>query len=170
MKFNFSILAVMLSGLTSAQSGVTVVSSFDIKKYTGTWYEIARLPNSFEKNLKCITANYSLRDDGKIRVLNRGIKISDPLKESSARGVAWVPDPKIPAKLKVQFFWPFSGNYWIIELEKDYKYALVGDPSHKYLWILCREKVMDDQTYINLLKTAVKNGFDVRPIIKVDQD
>jgi apolipoprotein D and lipocalin family protein len=170
MKYTLLIIFAMLFESVFSQSGVIVVSSVDIKRYSGTWYEIARLPNFFEKNLKCITATYTLRDDGKITVLNKGHKISDPVKESNAKGVAWVPDPKSPGKLKVQFFWPFSGNYWILELENDYKYVLVGDPSNKYLWILCREKVMDENTYNKLLETAVKNGFDVSPIIRVDQD
>ena len=77
---------------------------------------------------------------------------------------------KVPAKLKVQFFWPFSGDYWIIDLEKDYKYVLVGDPSFKYLWILAREKKMDENTYQMLLKKAVENGFDIKPLIKTEQD
>jgi apolipoprotein D and lipocalin family protein len=170
MKYPAVLIAFLLFPSAYPQASLTVVSSVDLKKYAGTWYEIARLPNSFEKNLKCITATYILRDDGKITVLNKGYKISDPAKLSKAKGVAWVPDPKIPARLKVQFFWPFSGNYWIIDLEKDYKYALVGDPSYKYLWILCREKTMDEKTYNMLLETAVKKGFDVSPIIKVDQD
>jgi lipocalin len=86
------------------------------------------------------------------------------------RGVAWIPDRNSPAKLKVQFFWPFSGDYWIMELDKEYRYVLVGDPSHKYLWILAREKEMDEQTYNMLLSKAVENGYDVKSIIRVEQD
>jgi lipocalin len=153
-----------------SQNKPSVVSSVDLKKYTGTWYEIARLPNSFERKLKCVTANYSIREDGKITVLNKGHYITDPEKVNTAKGVAWVPDKNSPGKLKVQFFWPFSGDYWIIYLEKDYRYVLVGDPSFKYLWILSRDKKMDNTTYQMLLKTAVENGFDIKPLIKVDQD
>jgi apolipoprotein D and lipocalin family protein len=170
MKYSVFILALLLFRTACAQTELSVVSSVDLKKYAGTWYEIARLPAFFEKNLKCVTATYTLRDDGRISVLNKGHKISEPAKVSSATGVAWVPDIKSPGKLKVQFFWPFSGNYWILELDKDYKYVLIGDPSFKYLWILCREKTLDDQIYKMLLEHAVKSGFDVRPIIKVDQD
>jgi apolipoprotein D and lipocalin family protein len=170
MKFTIVIIASMLFTTAFSQTGVKVVSSVDLKRYSGTWYEIARLPDFFEKSLQCVTATYSLRNDGKITVLNKGYKTGDKMKESTAKGVAWVPDPKVPAKLKVQFFWPFSGNYWIIDLEKDYKYALVGDPSFKYLWILSREKVMDEVTYNKLLEIAVKNGFDVSPILKISQD
>ena len=165
-----TLLSIMFFYSAHSQNKPSVVASVDLKKYTGTWYEIARLPNSFERKLKCISANYTIREDGKITVLNKGHYLTDPSKVNSAKGVAWVPDVKSPAKLKVQFFWPFSGDYWIIYLEKDYKYVLVGDPSFKYLWILSREKTMDNPTYQMLLKTAVDNGFDIKPLIKVDQD
>jgi lipocalin len=164
------LLTMLFFSPSKAQDKPSVVSSVDLKKYTGTWYEIARLPNWFERKLKCVTANYTLRADGKISVLNKGHYISDPSKVNSAKGVAWVPDKNYPAKLKVQFFWPFSGNYWIIYLEKDYHYVLVGDPSFKYLWILSREKKMEDASYQILLKKAVENGFDIKALIMVDQD
>jgi len=164
------ILPFMIFFKSHSQTKPSVVSSVDLNRYAGTWYEIARLPNFFEKNLKCITATYTLRDDGKITVLNRGHKISDPSRVSSVKGVAWVPDKSSPAKLKVQFFWPFSGDYWIIDLDSDYRYALVGDPSHKYLWILSRGKKMDEATFKKLLDKAVENGFDVKPLIKVEHD
>jgi apolipoprotein D and lipocalin family protein len=170
MKKFLMMIGAVLFGTAAAQNIPAVVSSVDLNKYAGTWYEIARLPNPFERKLKCITATYTLRNDGKITVLNGGHYISDPGKTNTATGVAWIPDKNVPAKLKVQFFWPFSGNYWIIALDKDYKYVLVGDPSFKYLWILCREKKMDETTYQMLLKKAVENGFNVVPIIKVEQD
>jgi apolipoprotein D and lipocalin family protein len=170
MKKILTIIGLVLFGSAYSQKKPEVVSAVDLKRYTGTWYEIARLPNSFERKLKCITATYTLRDDGKITVLNKGHYLSEPSKVSTATGVAWIPDKNSPAKLKVQFFWPFSGNYWIIYLEKDYNYVLVGDPTFKYLWILSREKKMDDNTYQMLLKKAIENGFDIKPLIKVDQD
>ncbi len=170
MKYPVFFLALMMFRPAFSQSRLSVVPQVDLKKYSGTWYEIARLPAFFEKNLKCVTATYTLRSDGKITVLNMGHKIDDPSKVSSSTGVAWIPDSKFPAKLKVQFFWPFSGNYWILELDKDYKYVLVGDPSFRYLWILAREKSIDPALFTMLLEHAVKAGFDVSPIIKVDQD
>jgi apolipoprotein D and lipocalin family protein len=170
MKKLLFIIGTVIFGTAYSQEKPTVVSTVDIKRYTGTWYEIARLPNFFERKLKCITATYTLRDDGKISVLNSGHYLSEPAKENSSTGVAWIPDKNSPAKLKVQFFWPFSGDYWIIDLDKDYKYVLVGDPSFDYLWILCREKKMDEATYQMLLKKAIENGFDIKPIIRVEQD
>ena len=163
-------LAAMIPLITHAQNSPSVVSSVDLKRYAGHWYEIARLPFYFEKKLKCISATYTLRDDGKITVVNAGNYISEPQKSTSSKGVAWIPDKNSPAKLKVQFFWPFSGDYWIMDLDKDYRYVLIGEPGHKYLWILAREKTMDEQTYKMLLQKAVDNGYDVKNIIRVEQD
>ncbi|HEY5470050.1 MAG TPA: lipocalin family protein [Bacteroidales bacterium] len=164
------LFVMMLFSSAYSQKIPSVVTSVDLNRYKGKWYEIARLPNYFERKLKCTSANYSLREDGRITVVNAGNYITDPKKTTSASGVAWIPDKNSPAKLKVQFFWPFSGDYWILYLEKDYKYVLVGDPSHKYLWILAREKKMDETTYNMLLQKATDNGFDVKPIIRVEQN
>jgi apolipoprotein D and lipocalin family protein len=153
-----------------SQKVPSVVPTVDLNRYTGHWYEIARLPNFFERKLKCTSATYTLRDDGRITVLNAGNYLTDPRKSTSSRGIAWIPDKTSPAKLKVQFFWPFSGDYWIMYLDNDYKYVLVGDPSLKYLWILAREKKMDEKTYNMLLQKAVENGYDVKSIIRVEQD
>jgi apolipoprotein D and lipocalin family protein len=164
------IFTAMIFISVTPQKVPTVVTGVDLDRYTGTWYEIARLPFSFERKLKCTTATYTLREDGRINVLNKGRYITNPSKESSAKAIAWIPDKNVPAKLKVQFFWPFKGNYWILYLDKDYKYVIVGEPSLKYLWILCREKKMDDPTYKMLLQKAIDNGYDVKSIIKVEQN
>ena len=166
----FLFLANMALYSGYAQKVLSVVSSVDLNRYQGTWYEIARLPNFFEKKLKCITASYTLRGDGKITVLNKGNNISSPYKHSSSEGVAWVPDKNSPAKLKVQFFWPFSGDYWIMYLDPDYKFVLIGDPALKYLWILCREKRLDEMTYEMLIRKAIDNGYDITSIIRVEHD
>jgi apolipoprotein D and lipocalin family protein len=164
------LITTMIFGTGHSQKVPSVVTTVDLNRYKGTWFEIARLPIYFEKKLKCVSATYTLRDDGKITVLNKGFYITDPKKSASSSGVAWIPDKNSPAKLKVQFFWPFSGNYWILHLEKDYRYVLVGDPSYKYLWILAREKEMDEITYSMLLQLAVDQGYDVKPIIRVEQN
>lgn len=163
-------LPLLFSNTIQSQKTPSVVSEVDLNRYQGNWYEIARLPNFFERKLKCTSASYTLRDDGRITVLNKGNYLADPTKSTSSQGVAWIPDKKSPAKLKVQFFWPFSGDYWIIELDKEYKYVLVGEPAHKYLWILAREKKMDEKTYNMLLGKAVENGYNVESIIRVEQD
>lgn len=162
-------IMVSLFKTTSAQQPVTVVSHVDLNRYTGTWYEIARLPNSFERGLKCTTATYELRDDGRITVINRGVKVDDPTKIDEAKGVAWVPDASEPGKLRVRFFWPFSGDYWIIDLDPDYQYVLVGSPNHKYLWVLARDRFIPDEVYLPLLEKAKEKGFDLTNLIKVSQ-
>jgi apolipoprotein D and lipocalin family protein len=165
-----TLITIMIFSSAQSQKSPSVVPTVDLNRYKGMWYEIARLPNYFERKLKCTSATYTLRDDGRITVLNKGNFITDPHKSSSAHGIAWVPYIKSPAKLKVQFFWPFSGNYWIMELDKDYRYVLVGDPSRKYLWILAREKTLEESTYKMLLQKAIDNGYDVKSIIRVEQD
>src|SRR5664280_850905 len=169
-KTAITILTTMLFGIAQSQELPSVISSVDLNRYKGIWYEIARLPNFFERKLKCTSATYTLRDDGRITVLNKGNYLTDPKKSTSSQGVAWIPDKNSPAKLKVQFFWPFSGDYWIMELDKEYRYVLVGDPAHKYLWIISREKKMDETTYNMLLQKAVDNGYDIKTIIRVEQD
>ena len=171
MKKQYLILtAIMIFSSAYSQKSPSVVATVDINRYTGKWYEIARLPNFFERKLKCASATYTLRPDGKITVLNAGNYLTDPQKTSSIKGVAWIPDKKSPAKLKVQFFWPFSGDYWIMCLDNDYKYVLVGDPARRYLWILAREKKMEETTYKMLIQKAVDNGYDIKPIIMVEQN
>jgi len=164
------LFTIMIFNLANSQKTLSVVSSVDLNRYKGKWFEIARLPNFFERKLKCTSAEYSLRDDGKITVINAGNYITDPQKSTSAKGVAWIPDKNFPAKLKVQFFWPFSGDYWIMHLDKDYRYVLVGEPGYKYLWILARERTMDDSTYKMLLQKAIDSGYDIKTIIRVEQD
>jgi apolipoprotein D and lipocalin family protein len=171
MKKSILILfTIMIFKAAYSQKAPSVVASVDLNRYKGTWYEIARLPNFFERKLKCASATYTLRNDGKITVVNKGNYITDPQKSSSVNGVAWIPDIQSPAKLKVQFFWPFSADYWIMYLDEYYQYVLVGEPSHKYLWILSREKKMNETTYSMLLQKAIDNGYDIKSIIRVEQD
>jgi apolipoprotein D and lipocalin family protein len=163
-------VAPMLFSSLMAQKNLPVVSSVDLNKYTGTWYEIARLPFSYESKLKCNTATYSLREDGRISVLNKGHYISNPEKTNTANGIAFVPDKNFPAKLKVQFFWPFRGNYWIMYLDSDYKYVMIGEPSLKYLWILAREKKLDEAILQMLLSKASDAGYNLSNLIRTEQD
>lgn len=166
-------LICLISGIFLMSCGsskfLKTVDKVDIEKYMGTWYEIARFDHSFEKGLKCVTANYTLREDGKVTVLNKGIdEIKNKL--SSAKGVAKIPDQNFPGRLKVSFFRPFWGNYFIIQLDKDYKYVLIGDPSRNYLWVLSREKTINEEIYLSLLQTARDNGFDTDKLIRITQD
>lgn len=147
----------------------TTVKELDINRYIGTWYEIARFPHSFEKNLVGVTATYSLRDNGKIRVVNEGYKKTLDGKRSSAEGKAKIPNKKEPGKLKVAFFWNFYGDYYVLELDKDYQWAMIGSSSDKYFWILSRTPQMDPDTYNMLLENARKRGYKLEKLIKVPQ-
>lgn len=140
-----------------------VVPHVDLKKYLGKWYEIARLPARFEEGCSDITATYSLSDDGTISVLNE-CKRNGKVKR--AKGKAKVVDKNTGAKLKVTFFWPFYGDYWIINLGKDYDYAVVGTPNRKYLWILSRTPQMDDKLFSQLIELVKSKGFDVTNLIR----
>jgi len=142
-------------------SELATVDHVDIERYMGTWYEIAKLPQRFEKGLVGVTATYSLLPNGKVRVLNKGYKRDFNGKTKTAEGRAVVVDAKTNAKLKVSFFWPFAGDYWILELGKDYEYAVVGEESRKYLWILSRTPQMDDAIYNDLVRRLQTKGFDV---------
>lgn len=148
----------------------TVVKEFDLKKYLGTWYEIARYDHRFEKGLVGVTANYSLRDDGKIKVVNSGFKDSLSGKFSQAVGKAKIPNPASePSKLKVSFFWFFYGDYFVLELDEDYQWAVIGSSSDKYLWVLSRSPQMNDELYQQILKGLTQRGYNVRQLIKVKQ-
>jgi lipocalin len=146
------------------------VENVDLNRYIGRWYEIARLPNRFEKGLICVTAEYSFRKDGKIQVLNSGHKEENPAKKSTAKGKAWVPDPAEPGRLKVQFFWPFSGGYYIFHLDTtNYDYALVGSPDRKYFWLLSRKPSISNDLYERLMDIAAENGFATDEFYKTPQ-
>lgn len=146
-----------------------VVDNVDLDRYLGKWYEIAKYPAWFERDLVAITAEYSLKKNGKILVLNSGRYKTFDGKLKTAKGMAKIPDPKTPAKLKVSFFWPFYGNYWIIELDKEYGWVVIGEPSRKYLWILSRELKMDEATYSMLLDRISHHGYDISKIDKTQQ-
>ena len=140
-----------------------VVSQVDLKRYLGKWYEVAHLPFRFEDGCTDITATYNFSKDGNVSVLNECL--SDG-KLKQAKGKAKVVDKNTGAKLKVTFFWPFYGDYWIINLGKDYEYAVVGTPNRKYLWILNRTPQMDDNLFSQLIEFAESKGFDVNNLIK----
>ncbi|MDA3844418.1 MAG: lipocalin family protein [Candidatus Kapabacteria bacterium] len=167
-----SLISLLFLGICCCSSPreLATVIKVDINKYAGRWYEIARLPNSFEKGLECITAVYKVRDDGDIDVINKGHQADNREIVEEANGKAWVPDPNFPGRLKVSFFWPFAGDYYIIELDDNYQYVLVGDPSRDYLWILSKAKILDDNVYNKLIKTAKQRGFDTEKMIIVKHD
>ena len=157
------------AGTTESDSPLTVVDSVDVNRYLGKWYEIASYPAWFQKGCTGTTAEYSLLPDGKIQVVNRCHKdrLEGPLKES--KGKAEVVDTATNAKLKVWFFWPFKGNYWIIDLAPDYQWAVVGEPSRKYLWILSRTPIMDEAVFEGILQRLPQKGYDPGKLRSTDQ-
>jgi len=144
---------------------VTSVQNVDLTRYMGVWYEIARLDHFFQEGCRGSTASYTLKPDGEVEVVNRCIKEKDNSLRQ-AKGRAWSVDPNGNGRLKVSFFWPFRTDYWIIDLGKEYEYAVVGSPNRKYLWILARKPVMDNDVYKRILGLVAKEGFDVGRLVR----
>ncbi|MDP4200330.1 MAG: lipocalin family protein [Bacteroidota bacterium] len=165
-----AVCAFGLLGCAASKTDLPVVKSIDLQKYLGTWHEIMRLPNSFESGLTCVSATYSLKENGDIKVVNSGHKIDEPATIKTATGTAWIPNRDEPTKLKVRFFWPFYGNYWILALDDDYKYVMIGEPKRQYLWILARDKSLPARTIDALRAQAKAQGFDVAKLEQIAQD
>lgn len=146
------------------------VSSLEIEKFLGKWYEIARFPHSFEKDLVGVSATYSMLNDGNIKVLNQGYKYTLDGKHSSATGKAKLKNPNNPAHLRVSFFWIFYSDYLVMELdEENYNWAVIGSSSPNYLWILSRTPQLEPNI-LNNLKTKIKErGYDLNKLIMVEQ-
>ena len=145
----------------------STVTHLDIHRYMGKWYEIARYDHSFEKGMTHVYTEYSLEKDGKIKVINRGIKDG---KAKKITGKAKQPDPKeYPGRLKVSFFLWFYSDYYILDLDKDYQYAIVGSSSDKYLWILSRTPEMSETRLKNILQKIIQRGYDVSKLVFVEQ-
>ena len=159
----------LLAGCATSPQGVIPVDNFDLSRYLGTWYEIARLDHRFERGLSQVSATYSKHSDGGIDVLNRGLD-DQTGKWKEAKGRAYfINDPTV-ASLKVTFFWPFYGGYNVIELDhENYAYALICGPNKNYLWILARTRQLDEATLQSLIATAKKLGFDTSQLIFVEQ-
>ncbi|AXH09620.1 hypothetical protein CP960_03205 [Malaciobacter halophilus] len=162
------ILLLFISGCSTKHPPLTTVNSVNINKYLGTWYEIARYEHFFEKGCKNVTATYTLNKDNTLKVVNKCTKI-DTNKKSSATGVAYATS-KSNSKLKVSFFRPFYGDYWILMLDKNYKYAVVGSPSREYLWILSRTSKLNKKSLNKILEKLPKLGFPTEKLIWTIQE
>jgi apolipoprotein D and lipocalin family protein len=165
------IMAVSQSSATDDRKlpPLETVSQVDLDRYMGKWYEIASFPQWFQKGCVATSATYAFRKDGAVDVLNQCRKETLDGKPKDAKGKAWVVDPKTNAKLKVRFFWPFSGDYWIIDLGENYEYAVVGHPKRTYLWILSRTPQMDPDVYDGILERLKKQHYDLTPLRKTLQ-
>ncbi|MDI4659614.1 MULTISPECIES: lipocalin family protein [Cobetia] len=158
----------LLGGCAGVPSGTQPVEGFELERYYGEWHEIARLPNSFEEGLSCVSADYSPREDGGVRVINRGYN-AEQGEWSQAEGRAYFTRGSETAALKVSFFGPFYGGYNVLALDEDYQWSLVAGADRDYLWILAREPQLDDVTYQALVDQAAELGFATDALIKVEQ-
>ena len=162
--------SLILAGCTGIPSGIRAVENFDVQRYQGTWYEIARLDHRFERGLTCVSATYTPRDDGGIAVHNRGY---DPKSNcwKEIQGRAYFVGEANKGRLKVTFFWPFYGAYNVIALDREaYSYAMVCGPSRSYLWILARKKKLPAPVLDGLISEAQRLGFATEGLIFVPQD
>jgi apolipoprotein D and lipocalin family protein len=160
-------MCLLAAGCTGIPENVTAVDNFNIQRYLGAWYEVARLDHSFERGLSRVRAEYSLRDDGGIRVINRGFDAGKNRWET-AEGRAYFMGSPTTGRLKVSFFGPFYGAYNIIDLDRDhYRYALVCGPDTSYLWVLSRTPGLDPDILDRLVTKAASLGFDTSELIYV---
>lgn len=149
---------------TDLPEGIEPVRDFELPRYLGKWYEIARLDHSFERGLERVTAEYQMRNDGGARVINRGYNPEEDRWEE-AEGKAYFIDSPDIGRLKVSFFGPFYGGYNIFELDDNYEYAMVAGPDRSYLWILARTPTLDDERQARLVERADALGFDIDALI-----
>jgi len=164
------VLLVMFISITTSSCNsnpmLSTVPSVDLVRYSGTWYSIASYPQFFERGSKNVRATYTPKV-GYIEVYNQSTKDGKP---NDIRGKAFIVDNTGNAKLKVQFFWPFKGNYWIIKLADDYSWAVVSDPKRKTLWVLSRTPKMDETLYNSILNDLSVIGFYKSKIVKMEQE
>ncbi|MCL1137807.1 lipocalin family protein [Shewanella pneumatophori] len=160
---------LFLSACTSLPSGIEPVKGFELPRYLGTWYEVARLDHSFERGLNQVTATYSMKDDGGVKVINRGFSTAEQ-NWKQAEGKAYFVDSPDIGHLKVSFFGPFYGAYVVYELDtKDYQYAFITSYNRDYLWFLSRTPTVDAALKQQFIEQANKLGFATEQIIWVEQ-
>lgn len=162
--------SLVLSSCLGMPDKVTPVKNFELRMYLGKWYEIARLDHSFERGLTRVTAEYSLREDGGVAVLNRGY-LEDEARWKEASGKAYFVGPPDEGYLKVSFFGPFYGSYVVFELDREnYQYAFISGPDLSYLWLLARNPQPDRELIDRFIAAAGRSGFDTEALIFVDHE
>ena len=173
MKNIFKLLTLILFGIlltacSSKNPPLQTVQKVDINRYLGTWYEIARYEHFFEKDCKNVSANYSMLDEQTIKVVNKCTNmLTNEKKEAIGRAYA---TDDTNSKLKVSFFRPFYGDYWVMILDENYDYVVVGTPSREYLWILCRKPILDEKIKNEILQKLPTLGFDASKLIWTIQE
>lgn len=170
MKILTAALILLLSGCVGIPENIQPVENFKLDRYLGKWYEIARLDHSFERGLSRVSAEYSVREDGGVRVINRGYSATDN-KWKEAEGKAYFVDRTDQGYLKVSFFGPFYGSYIVFELDHEsYQYSLVSGPDKSYFWILARTPQLKEEIKALLAARAAALGFDTGKLIYVTHD
>ena len=165
---NFWLVACcLLSGCLAVPDGIEPVDNFELNRYLGKWYEIARLDHSFERGLEAVSAEYSLRDDGGIRVINSG-RNTDTQANQEAEGRAYFVEQPDLGYLKVSFFGPFFGSYVIFELGENYQYAFIAGNTTNYLWLLARTPEVSQELVNQFISRATQLGFETSQLILVD--
>lgn len=171
-KFSLTCLIVfslfLLSACVSIPEGIKPIDNFQLDRYLGKWYEIARLDHSFERGLEQVSATYSLNQDGSVRVLNRGFSTTKQQWQEAEGRAQFVDAPQV-GRLKVSFFGPFYGGYNIVDLDKNYQYALIVGNDRSYLWILSRTPSLEPATQQRLIQRAQALGFATDKLILVKQ-
>ncbi|BCV39864.1 MAG: lipocalin family protein [Shewanella algae] len=163
------VFAALLSGCLGMPDSVKPVSGFELNNYLGKWYEVARLDHSFERGLTQVTAEYKMRSDGGVSVLNRGYSEADG-EWKEAEGKAYFVKSDTDAYLKVSFFGPFYGSYVVFELDREnYSYAFVSGPDTDYLWLLSRTAVVEPEVMDKFIQMSAERGFDTSKLIFVAQ-
>lgn len=165
----FCVALCLQSDAGDATEEIESVPCVDVSRFMGDWYEIARYLSFFEKNCVAVRSQCELRKDGKITIINYYKKKKFDAPQETAKSRAWFTDQDTNAKLKVQFFWPFYTRHWIIDLDKDYRYAVIGHPDRDSLWIMSRTPAMDEATYNQILARLDACGYDIGKIEKTLQ-
>ena len=164
-------MLLSLAGCQSADSGRKIdnstVSALDLSRFMGKWYEIARYEHRFEKGMTHVSATYTMNENGKIRVRNEGLKDG---KHKEVNGRTKQPNPKDPGKLKVAFFLWFYADYYVLDIDPDYRYVLVGSSSDKYLWIMSRTPTLPQATLNQLVEQLRQRGYDTSRLVFVQQN
>ncbi len=144
-------------------------AALEIHRFTGTWYELARYDHFFERGCEGVTATYTLDSRGELRIISQCLKGGLNGRRKEVEVKAWAPDAKEPGKLKVQFLWPFTSDYWFLEIDPDYRWALVGDATKGTCWIWSRTPKVDEAEYALLLEKLKGRGYDLRKLLRVQQ-
>ncbi len=166
IKLSLSLVVLLLSTSLFAKNPPSAVSQVNLQQYVGKWYEIASFPNFFQRGCQCSMAYYTLLN-GKVSVTNQCYKNNQ---RKQAKATAWAVPGSGNSKLKVQFFWPFKDDYWILYVSPNYQQAIVGSPNRKYLWILARTTQIKDSEYHKLIQVAKNKGFDIKKLAMTKQN